>query len=108
MFEDGYIERLIRQVGQIVARSTVGRADIQHAVTPEEIDAAWSELLGIPEGLLDVIDAPTLARLLGSPAQQRLGADLLEADAAARAATDPVGAERRLALARALRDHFTG
>lgn len=108
MFENGYIERLIRQIGALVTRVSVGRAEITHAVSPEEIDAAWSELLGIPDGLLDVIDAKTLARLLGSPEKQRLGADLLEADALAREATDPDGAARRRKLARDLRDQFVG
>jgi len=108
MFVNGYIERLIRQIGQIVARTTTRQEDVETAVTPDEIDAAWSELLGIPPGLLDVIDAAALATLLGQPEKQRLGADLLEADARARDADDPLGAERRRALARALRDQFTG
>lgn len=103
VFHDGYIERLIRQIGAIVARVSVGRREGETLVSPQEIDAAWTELLGVPDGLIDVIDAPTLASLLGTADKRRLGAELLDADADARQATDPVGAERRRRLARDLR-----
>jgi hypothetical protein len=104
MFENGYIERLIRQIGQLVTRAAT--PSVERPVTPEEIDAAWSELLGIPEGLLDVIDAPTLAKLLGQPEKQRAGADLLDADATIREPSDPAGAAWRRKLARDLRDRL--
>lgn len=103
-FEQDYILRLARQLAMMVARIVgLGRkGKIDEALA--EAEQAYGDLLGLPPGLIDRIDAATLARLLGATEKCRAVADLLEAEAGILDAKgDQARAARRRELAEGLR-----
>lgn len=102
--EQDYILRLAKQIAEAVARMMGlrkgGRPDEALVVA----EGAYGDLLGLPAGLIDRIDAATLARILGAPDKCRVVADLLEAEAMVLDTLgDAVRAEQRRALAAGVR-----
>lgn len=122
MYEQDYLQRLIRQIGQLSARLLGLRrrqddVEVQHTadgdppldpLTPDALDLvedAYGAMFGLPRGLLDALDAAGVIRLLSRPDAAIALADLLDTDAAV---SERLGlddrARRRRALAGSIRD----
>src|SRR4051812_27412944 len=71
---------MIRQLAEFIARISGFTATESWSRAIEESDRAWTELLDVPRELVDRLDGPTLAKLLGEPAKMRLAAELLTAE----------------------------
>ena len=98
-FRQDYFMRMVEQLAAIIARMMQLRTSGRAADALAEAEHGY-DLLGLPAGLIDVLSAPALAELLGSPEKIRLVADLLEEEAASLA--DPRASQKR-ALAAELR-----
>jgi hypothetical protein len=100
---DDYLLRAIEELAQAVARivRSLRGGDIQQA--EQELSQSYDALLGADRVFLDMVDAGTLANLLGSPAKVRVLAQLsaLEAELARRRGDDSL-AERLKQRAHAL------
>src|SRR5262245_1440007 len=93
MLRDDYIIRLIKQLGQFLARMAGKRKDEDFEGAIAEAGKAWDELIGHPRELLDVVDTPTLAAMLKEPARMRAAGQLLIEEGRAYAGKrDPVHA----------------
>jgi len=103
MFESDYIMRMVKAVTAAIARVTGMREAGEHRKGLDEVEQAWDELLAIPPGLLDVIDAASLAMLLGDPEKRTAAIALLDAEADLLDAAGRDGSGRRK-LAVGLRD----
>ncbi|NVB78698.1 MAG: hypothetical protein HOV81_09915 [Kofleriaceae bacterium] len=93
MFREDYIMRLVRQLGDFLARIAGKRRakDFEGAIA--EAGKAWDELIGHPRELVDVVDTPTLASMLREPRKMRVAAQLLVEEGHARAEKgDPASA----------------
>jgi len=103
-YEQDYILRLARQLAEVVARILgLGRTG-QLADALAVAERAYGDLLGLPAGLIDRIDAATLLGLLRSPDEAHALIDLLEAEAVVlEASGDTARAARRRELATGLR-----
>jgi hypothetical protein len=75
VIREDYIIRMIRQVGQFLARMVSRRSSGQLEQALREGDGAY-DLLGVPRELCDVLDTPTLAGLLRDPDKMRAMARL--------------------------------
>ena len=102
MFQRDYILRLVQQVGQVIARA-------MGLITERKLENADAELasgygvLGLDRGLVGVLDATGLARLLGDDDRIAAAVRLIAHDARLRLAQgDPRRAARLLRSARAL------
>src|SRR5882672_5372340 len=103
-FQKDYIlrmaERLAELAGRILGLRRAGKLD----EAKEAAEQAYGELLGLPPGLIDVVDAATLASLVGAPEKYEGVAAVLEADAEVlEARGDAKRAARRRELAAGLR-----
>ena len=77
MFSEDYVIRLVRRLGDFLAR-IVGKRnskDFEGAIA--EAGKAWDELLGHPREIVEVVDTPTLASMLREPERMRLASRLL-------------------------------
>jgi len=96
VFREDYLLRLIKQLADFVARIAGYRQKGEFERAQEEIERARDELLGLPSGLVEVIDTPTLVSLLGHPDKLRAAARLFwEEGLVLRARRDPVTASSR-------------
>jgi hypothetical protein len=104
MIEQDYVLRLVRQLGQVVARMVGLRQKQQEEEVVRQADSAAGDLLGLPPGAFDRLDGRTLAALLKDAALVRGVAELLDEEAAAHEALGRTEtAARRRALAADLR-----
>jgi hypothetical protein len=95
-FRDDYIMRLIKQVAEFLARIAGHDRKQDFAAAVSEAERAWSEVLGVPRELVDVLDSTALAKLLGDADKIRAAGQLLAAEARAVAGKgDPLGAGLR-------------
>lgn len=103
--EQDYILRLARQLAQVLARVMGFRAKQQHEEIIRQTDSAAGDLLGLPAGAFDRLDAATLAALLKhDDTLIRSVADLLDEEALAHDALgDAATAARRHRLAAQMR-----
>ncbi|HSD87530.1 MAG TPA: hypothetical protein VLB44_08440 [Kofleriaceae bacterium] len=93
MQREDYLIRLIRQVAQFLARIAGHRDKGEHRQALAETERAWSDVIGHPRELVDVVDTPTLASMLREPEKMRAAARLLFEEGKTRAASgDPVHA----------------
>jgi len=76
MYREDYLMRMIRQLAEALARIAGLRkaGDLRQAL--DAVDRLYDEL-GIPRELVDVVDTPTLAGMLGRPDKIRAAAMLL-------------------------------
>ncbi|HWM84658.1 MAG TPA: hypothetical protein VNO33_02445, partial [Kofleriaceae bacterium] len=74
MIRDDYIIRLIKQLGDFLARIARRRKEGQLDQALSDADGAWSELFDIPRELCDIVDTPTLAGMLRDPERMRAAA----------------------------------
>jgi len=81
VLRDDYIERMIRQLAEAIARIAGWTANGKLEEAIRETDRAWEELLDVPRDLVERLDGPTLAQLLGEPAKMRVAGELLAAEA---------------------------
>lgn len=96
MFREDFILRLIKQLAEFVARIAGYRQSGDFDRAQEEIERARDELLGLPTGLVDVVDTATLVSLLGHPDKLRAAARLFwEEGLVLRARRDPLNAASR-------------
>jgi tetratricopeptide (TPR) repeat protein len=75
MFRDDYLIRQIKQLADVLARMLRLRNDKQYDQAIAAADELY-EQLGIPRGLHDVVDSPTLASMLRTPEAIRAAAHL--------------------------------
>jgi len=93
MMRDDYIIRLIKQLGQFLARMAGKRKDEDYEGAIAEAGKAWDELIGHPRELVEVVDSHTLAGMLKDPARMRAAGQLLVEEGRAYAGKgDPVHA----------------
>lgn len=91
-----YIMRLIRQLVDFIARISGYNRRGEHDKALVEAARAWDNLLDAPRELVDVVDTPSLARLLREPHKMRAAAQLLIEEGKAFAGKrDPVMAALR-------------
>jgi hypothetical protein len=96
MFREDYILRLIKQLAEFVGRIAGYRQAGEFERAQEEIERARDDLLGLPTGLVDVVDTPTLVSLLGHPDKLRAAARLFwEEGLVLKARRDPLSAASR-------------
>ena len=76
MIREDFILRLIKQLADFVAKIAGYRQSGDLARAQEEIERARDELLGLPPGLIDAVDTPTLVDLLRHPDKLRAAARL--------------------------------
>jgi hypothetical protein len=81
VLRDDYIGRMIRQLGEFLARISGLAAKQDYLGAFDEVGRAWTDLLDVPRELVEVLDGPTLARMLGDPAKMRAGGELLAEEA---------------------------
>ena len=104
-FRRDYILRMADRLAELAARILGLRSAGKLDEASQEAEQAYGELLDVPPGLIDVVDAATLASLVGAPEKLPGVADLLDADAEVLAARgDAVRAARRRELASGLRE----
>jgi hypothetical protein len=82
MRED-YIMRLIKQLADAIARMAGFNRKRDWDAALAESERAWSDLLDVPRGVVEVVDTPTLASMLREPEKMRAAAELLIAEARA-------------------------
>ena len=66
MTQRDYVLRIVERLGRFLARLAGLRQQGELDRALREVDDAVAQLLGIDLGLLESVDAPTAARLLGS------------------------------------------
>ena len=92
MFRDDYLIRQIKQLADVLARMLKLRTEQHYDQALAAADALY-EQLGIPRGLHDVVDSPTLASMLRTPEAIRAAAHLqLEEGHIYKAMGDPMTA----------------
>lgn len=78
MIREDYIIRMIEQLAAFLARIVRKREAGDYAGALAEAGKAWDDLIGQPpRDLVDRLDTPTLAGLLGDAARMRVAAQLL-------------------------------
>jgi hypothetical protein len=97
VIREDYLLRLIKDVADFVRRvmkMRVEQQDPQRAL--DQIAKGYEDLLGLPPGLADIIDAGTMASLLRTPERIRAAAALSREEGHAYAAMrDPFNATSR-------------
>jgi hypothetical protein len=79
---EDYVIRLIKQLGDFLARIAGHRKREHYDAAMSEAARAWDELLGVPRELVERVDTPTLAGLLhDDAASYRIAAELLAEEA---------------------------
>ena len=97
-----YLERMIRQIAEVVARISGFTAEGKYDEAERELDGVWSTALGVRRRDLTRLDDATLRMMLG-PAKLEHAATLLDAEAEVAATRgDPARATRLRAQAKAL------
>ncbi len=81
MLRDDYLNRMIRQLAEFLARISGATVARKPEEALDEANRAWQELLDIPRDLVDRLDGPTLAQMLKEPERMRVAAELLVAEA---------------------------
>lgn len=81
MQREDFIERMIRQLAEALARIAGRTASGKLDEAIQESDRAWTDLLDVPRDLVDRLDGPTLAQLLADPIKMRIAGELLAAEA---------------------------
>jgi len=103
MIKKDYIEQMIRQLSEALARLLKLRAAGDHGEALAFVRATCLEVFGLEYELLVGVDAASAAGLLGSPLKARRFADLVRAEAEALEAAGEAGlAVRRRTFAAAL------
>ncbi len=104
MIREDYLLRLIRDFADFIKRVIRIRVDEQDPRRAlDEIGRGYEELLGMPPGLADVIDARTMAGMLRSADRMRAAAALSREEGHAyRAMGDPLNAVARYRRAHTL------
>lgn len=88
--------RLVKQLADFVARIAGYRQKGEFERAQAEVERARDELLGLPAGLIDVLDTPTLVDMLRHPDKLRAAARLFwEEGLILRARRDPLTATAR-------------
>ena len=88
--------RLIKQLADFVGRIAGYRQKGELERAQAEVERARDELLGLPAGLIDVLDTPTLVDMLRHPDKLRAAARLFwEEGLILRARRDPLNASAR-------------
>src|SRR5438034_5794246 len=96
--------RMIHQFADFLAGIAGYNQRGQYTEALAEAERAWGELFDVPRELLDVVDTPTLAGLLGGPDQMRTASQLLVEEARAlHGKGDPINAAVRFRRAYELR-----
>ena len=96
MFREDYLMRLIKQLADFVARIAGYRQKGEFELAQAEVERARDELLGLPAGLIEVLDTPTLVDMLRHPDKLRAAARLFwEEGLILRARQDPLNASDR-------------
>lgn len=75
-----YLERMIRQIAEVIARVAGFTAEGKYDEAEKELDGVWSGALGIRRKDVQRLDDGTLRVMLG-PAKLEHAASLLEAEA---------------------------
>ena len=70
MIREDYILRMVRQFAEALARIARLRVEGKHERALDDAGRLYEEL-GVPREVCDVVDTPTLARLLGHPDKMR-------------------------------------
>jgi hypothetical protein len=78
---EDFIERMIRQLAEALARIAGRTANGKLEEALAESDRAWTDLLDVPRDLIERLDGPTLAQLLADPMKMRIAGELLAAEA---------------------------
>lgn len=94
MYSEDYLLRMFEQMADMLAHA-VGAGPIAHIMQLNRrgahedalaaIERVWDELFTGPRGMIDAVDARTIAAMLRHPAKLRLAAQLLAEEARARA-----------------------
>jgi hypothetical protein len=96
VFREDYILRIIQQMADFLARIAGHNRKREFDKAVSEASRAWAEVLDVPRELVEVLDTPTLAGMLGDPDKMRLASQLLVEEARAVAGKgDPLGAAQR-------------
>ncbi len=117
MLRDDFLLRQIDQIATLAVRLIGKRRDVQAetdtqsdgdppdpTATIDAVEAAYSDLFGLPPGLVDALDATSASALLSRTEDRRALADVLAIDAELSARLGLVErAARRQALAAELR-----
>jgi hypothetical protein len=78
VLRDDYIIRIIKQLGQFLARIVRKREAADYDGAIAEAGKAWDDVIGQPpRELVDVTDTKTLAELLAEPGRMRVAAQIL-------------------------------
>ena len=102
MFREDYLLRQIQQVAQAIARMLKLRTERRYDEAIEIADSLY-EQLGIPRGLHDVVDTPTLASMLRTADTIRTVAQIhVEEGHIHKAKGDPVAASMKYTRAHEL------
>ncbi|HMK73124.1 MAG TPA: hypothetical protein VK454_07275 [Myxococcaceae bacterium] len=73
-----WLERVLQQLAQVLARALGLRARGEDELALEEIHRATGQLLGIPRGLLLSLDPPAALEALGEPRVRAAALRLLD------------------------------
>ncbi|HTL35510.1 MAG TPA: hypothetical protein VL326_20420 [Kofleriaceae bacterium] len=93
MEREDYIHRLIRQFAEALAKIAGLRDQRDYKRALAATEDAWEGLVGHPRSLVNMVDTPTLAQLLGQPEKMRMAAKLLWEEGKTLAASgDPIHA----------------
>jgi hypothetical protein len=76
MFHEDYVMRMVRQFAQAIARILRLRQEGQHQAALDEAGKLYDELFTIPREVVDRVDTPTMASLLGRADKMRAAATL--------------------------------
>jgi hypothetical protein len=96
VFREDYLMRLVKQLADFVARIAGYRQKGELDRAQAELERARDELLGLPGGLVEVLDTPTLVDMLRHPDKLRAAARLFwEEGLILRARQDPLNASGR-------------
>jgi len=103
-----YVERLIEQIADAIARLLKLKAEGRHGEALAEVRSTCEEAFGLEYETLVGVDAASAASILGTPLKVRKFAELVRAEAEALEAAGEVGlAVRRRTFAAAL-EHGRG
>lgn len=96
MIREDYIMRLIKQLADAIARMAGFNRKRDYDAALAESERAWTDLLGVPRELVEVVDTSTLAGMLRDPEKMRAAAELLIEEARALTGkADPLNAAMR-------------
>jgi hypothetical protein len=96
MFREDYVMRLIRQLGEFLARVAGHRKKGDYVAALTEAGRAYDRLLEVPREIADRVDTPTLAALLVSADKIRVAAKIFwEEGNLYKASGDPLSAFAR-------------